>query len=103
MARTVRSRAVVDRSYICQMCNDYEQHARWSKYRKMMQDLELGIPSPTETAARTVCKISMFVRDVCELLPNCRRASGAERGRSLGDRGALKIGRASVYQVLDAG
>jgi hypothetical protein len=45
MARTVRSRAVVDRSYIYQMCNDYEQHARWSEYRKMMQHLELGIPS----------------------------------------------------------
>jgi len=27
------------------MCNDYEQHVRWAEYRKMMQDLELGIPS----------------------------------------------------------
>jgi putative SOS response-associated peptidase YedK len=27
------------------MCNDYEQHVRWAEYRKMMQELELGIPS----------------------------------------------------------
>ena len=27
------------------MCNDYEQHVRWGEYCKMMQDLELGIPS----------------------------------------------------------
>jgi putative SOS response-associated peptidase YedK len=27
------------------MCNDYEQHVRWAEYCKMMQDLELGIPS----------------------------------------------------------
>jgi hypothetical protein len=27
------------------MCNDYEQHVRWAEYCKMMQALELGIPS----------------------------------------------------------
>jgi putative SOS response-associated peptidase YedK len=27
------------------MCNDYEQHLRWADYCKMMQALELGIPS----------------------------------------------------------
>jgi putative SOS response-associated peptidase YedK len=27
------------------MCNDYEQHVRWADYCKMMQALELGIPS----------------------------------------------------------
>ena len=27
------------------MCNDYEQHLRWAEYCKMMQDLELGIPT----------------------------------------------------------
>jgi putative SOS response-associated peptidase YedK len=27
------------------MCNDYEQHVRWAEYSKMMQDLELCIPS----------------------------------------------------------
>ena len=27
------------------MCNDYEQHVRWTEYCKMMQDLELGIPT----------------------------------------------------------
>lgn len=27
------------------MCNDYEQHVRWAEYCKMMQNLELGIPS----------------------------------------------------------
>jgi hypothetical protein len=36
---------VVDRSYIRRMCNDYEQHVRWSECCKMMRDLELGIPS----------------------------------------------------------
>jgi hypothetical protein len=43
--RTVPLAPLVDRSYICQMCNDYEQHVRWAEYRKMMQALELGIPS----------------------------------------------------------
>lgn len=27
------------------MCNDYEQHILWAQYCKMMQDLELGIPT----------------------------------------------------------
>jgi putative SOS response-associated peptidase YedK len=27
------------------MCNDYEQHVRWAEYCKMMQALELGIPT----------------------------------------------------------
>jgi putative SOS response-associated peptidase YedK len=27
------------------MCNDYGQHVRWAEYRKIMQDLELRIPS----------------------------------------------------------
>jgi putative SOS response-associated peptidase YedK len=27
------------------MCNDYEQHVRWAGYCKMMQELELGIPT----------------------------------------------------------
>jgi hypothetical protein len=27
------------------MCSDYEQHVRWAEYCKMMQDLELGIPT----------------------------------------------------------
>lgn len=27
------------------MCNAYEQHVRWVEYSKMMQDLELGIPT----------------------------------------------------------
>jgi putative SOS response-associated peptidase YedK len=27
------------------MCNDYEQHVRWADYRKMMQALDLAIPS----------------------------------------------------------
>jgi len=27
------------------MCNDYEQHIRWAEYCKMMQELELGIPT----------------------------------------------------------
>jgi len=27
------------------MCNDYEQHVRWAEYRKMMQALELRVPS----------------------------------------------------------
>jgi hypothetical protein len=27
------------------MCNDYEQHVRWADYCKMMQALELRIPS----------------------------------------------------------
>jgi putative SOS response-associated peptidase YedK len=26
------------------MCNDYEQHIAWAAYRRMMQELELGIP-----------------------------------------------------------
>ena len=37
--------SVVERPYIREMCNDYEQHVRWGEYCKMMQDLELGIPS----------------------------------------------------------
>jgi putative SOS response-associated peptidase YedK len=36
---------VVQRPYIREMCNDYEQHVRWVDYLKMMQALELGIPS----------------------------------------------------------
>jgi putative SOS response-associated peptidase YedK len=35
----------VDGPYIRKMCNDYEQHVRWADYCKMMQALELGIPS----------------------------------------------------------
>ncbi len=27
------------------MCNDYEQHVRWAEYCKMMQALELAIPT----------------------------------------------------------
>jgi len=27
------------------MCNDYEQHVRWAEYRKVMEALELGIPT----------------------------------------------------------
>ena len=27
------------------MCNDYEQHVRWAEYRKVMQALDLTIPS----------------------------------------------------------
>jgi putative SOS response-associated peptidase YedK len=27
------------------MCNDYEQHVRWAEYRKLMQALDLMIPS----------------------------------------------------------
>jgi hypothetical protein len=27
------------------MCNDYEQHIAYAEYCKMIQDLELGIPS----------------------------------------------------------
>jgi putative SOS response-associated peptidase YedK len=27
------------------MCNDYEQHVRWAEYCKMMQALDLGIPT----------------------------------------------------------
>jgi hypothetical protein len=27
------------------MCNDYEQHVRWAEYRKVMQALDLAIPS----------------------------------------------------------
>jgi len=27
------------------MCNDYEQHVQWAEYCKMMQALELGIPT----------------------------------------------------------
>jgi hypothetical protein len=27
------------------MCNDYEQHVTWAAYRKMMQQLELGLPA----------------------------------------------------------
>src|SRR5580704_1874726 len=38
--------SVVDRPYIREMCNDYEQHVRWAEYCKMMEALELGIPSP---------------------------------------------------------
>jgi putative SOS response-associated peptidase YedK len=37
--------SVVDRPYIREMCNDYEQHVRWAEYCKLMQALELGIPS----------------------------------------------------------
>ena len=37
--------SVVDRPYIREMCNDYEQHVRWAEYYKMMQALELTIPS----------------------------------------------------------
>jgi len=32
------------RAYIRKMCNDYEQHARWAEYCKIMKSLELGIP-----------------------------------------------------------
>lgn len=28
------------------MCNAYEQHVHWVEYTRMMQDLELGIPTP---------------------------------------------------------
>lgn len=27
------------------MCNDYEQHVAWAEYCKMMQALELGMPT----------------------------------------------------------
>ena len=27
------------------MCNDYEQHVAWAVYCKMMQKLELGVPT----------------------------------------------------------
>jgi hypothetical protein len=27
------------------MCNDYEQHIRWAEYCRMMQALELGVPT----------------------------------------------------------
>jgi putative SOS response-associated peptidase YedK len=37
--------SVADRPYIREMCNNYEQHVRWADYCKMMQALELGIPS----------------------------------------------------------
>src|ERR1700692_4299111 len=37
--------SVLDRPYIREMCNDYEQHVRWAEYCKMMQALELRIPS----------------------------------------------------------
>ena len=29
----------------CPLCNDYEQHVTWAAYCKMMQALELGIPT----------------------------------------------------------
>jgi hypothetical protein len=32
-------------TYILRMCNDYEQHVRWAEYRKLMQALDLAIPS----------------------------------------------------------
>lgn len=31
--------------YHCHMCNAYEQHVKWVEYTRMMQDLELGIPT----------------------------------------------------------
>jgi hypothetical protein len=31
--------------YIRYICNDYEQHVRWIDYCKMMQALDLAIPS----------------------------------------------------------
>lgn len=32
-------------SILVAMCNDYEQQVAWAEYRKMMQKLELGIPT----------------------------------------------------------
>ena len=32
------------------MCNDYEQHVGWADYRKVMQQLELGIPTEQSEA-----------------------------------------------------
>jgi putative SOS response-associated peptidase YedK len=37
--------SAVHRPYIRKMCNDYEQRVRWAEYCKMMQALELRIPS----------------------------------------------------------
>ncbi len=34
-----------DQRYKGRMCNDYEQHVRWAEYCKMMQALELGVPT----------------------------------------------------------
>ena len=36
-------------AYLGVMCNDYEQHAAWAEYCKMMQALALGIP-PQQSA-----------------------------------------------------
>ena len=32
-------------SILVAMCNDYEQHVAWAEYCKMMQKLELGVPT----------------------------------------------------------
>ena len=34
-----------DSSYLSPMCNDYEQQIAWAEYCKMMQALELGVPT----------------------------------------------------------
>jgi hypothetical protein len=33
------------RTMFAGMCNDYEQHVAWAEYRKVMQQLDLGIPT----------------------------------------------------------
>jgi putative SOS response-associated peptidase YedK len=37
-------------TYVDGMCNDYEQHVRWAEYCRMMQALELGIPTQQSEA-----------------------------------------------------
>jgi hypothetical protein len=47
------------------MCNnnDYEQHVRWAKYRKMMQALELAIlnhQSEADLAQADMCPLRLI-------------------------------------------
>jgi len=67
------------------MCNDYEQHVRWADYCKMMQALELGIPSrqseldlpqADDVRINDVRSGETVIETGCEVLPaNCESPS----------------------------
>jgi hypothetical protein len=78
------------------MCNDYEQHIRWADYRKMMQTLELGIPSrrkeldPPQTDDIGINDTVPVIRAAGDEFERVRRdASGAMRTCAAWERRAL--------------
>jgi hypothetical protein len=71
------------------MCNDYEQHVRWTEYCKMMRDLELHIPTrqteldlpPKAGDIKINNRGPIKAQSVHLLAPVARHRGGASQGR----------------------